>query len=88
VGGSVKRDPNGRTWGFVFDARRAPGAKRRQVKRRGFATRREATQAMRLLQVQLDAEPAPGVSDDLVTSGDTWAGWTVGRRAQCVRTRT
>lgn len=46
--GSVSKDANG-LWSFVVDA--APiGAPRRQVRRRGFRTRREAQQALDLLK--------------------------------------
>ncbi len=42
--GSVKRDASGQ-WAYVFD-RATPDGRRRQVRRRGFATRREATADM------------------------------------------
>ena len=47
MNGSVKKDPNGKTWGYVFDAPRRPGAPRRQVRKRGFAAKRDAERALR-----------------------------------------
>lgn len=49
--GSVKKDKNGR-WSFVVDTT-PPGAPRKQVFRRGFATKREALEAMGDLQADL-----------------------------------
>lgn len=50
--GSIRRDSNG-LWSFVVDT--APlGAPRRQVRRRGFRTRREAQQALDRLKASID----------------------------------
>lgn len=49
--GSVKRDASGR-WAFVVDTNR-PGQPRRQVKRRGFATKAEAVEALDVLKEQV-----------------------------------
>lgn len=39
--GSVRKDDNG-TWSFVVDLAPPGSAKRKQVRRRGFATKKEA----------------------------------------------
>ena len=46
---SVRRDPDRGTWSFVLDVPRPDGG-RQQVRRRGFATKREALAAEHALR--------------------------------------
>lgn len=51
--GSVRKSKNGRTWLFVVDVP-SPDGRRRQVFRRGFATKRDALEAMRRFLSELE----------------------------------
>lgn len=68
--GSVRKEQNGR-WSFVVDL--PSSAQRRQVRRRGFATRREAQDAL----VSLLAEMQQGalVKPGRMTVGEYLTGW-------------
>ena len=44
---AVGRDPGGRTWYFVVDLPAGPSGKRRQMRRRGFASEAKARDAQR-----------------------------------------
>jgi hypothetical protein len=50
--GSVKKDPKTGLWGFAIDIAPA-GAPRRQIRRRGFATRKAAIEALDRHRAQL-----------------------------------
>lgn len=50
--GSVQRDASGR-WFYIFDRDTFDG-QRKQVRRRGFATRRDALEAMKLARALIE----------------------------------
>lgn len=56
MSGSVKRDPNGKTWGYIFDAPRRANERRRQVRKRGFANKRDADKALREQTLRAESE--------------------------------
>ena len=67
MNGSVRRDPNGTSWGYVFDGPRHADGRRRQIKKRGFASKRAADQAMREHITAIEAEASlTGSSERLV----------------------
>lgn len=67
MNGSVRKDPQRKTWLFVIDAP-GPDGKRRQVKRRGFATKGAAEDALDLFRDQLRAGNVPVPDDDTVAA--------------------
>ncbi len=65
--GSVRRDTKRKTWLFVIDAPGADG-RRRQVLRRGFATKGAADDALEVFRDQLKAGHVPVPADDTVAA--------------------
>lgn len=65
--GSVRRDAERGTWGFVVDAPGADGS-RRQVRRRGFATKGAAVEALDRFRRQIAAGHVPIPADDSVAA--------------------
>ena len=61
--GSITRDPTRGTWQFVIDA--PTNGKRRQIKRRGFSTKREATTALNELRKR---EHTLALTDRVITT--------------------
>ena len=83
--GSIKRDTSGR-WGFVVDTTPPGAAKRRQVRKRGYKTKREAQEA---LTATLAAVQAGGfVAPDRMTVGQYLDRWLETRPAAGLRPST
>lgn len=84
--GSIKRDASGR-WAFVVDTTPPGAARRRQVRKRGFAAKREAQEA---LTATLAAVQSGGfVAPDRMTVGEYLERWldglvTVGLRPSTI----
>jgi integrase len=73
--GSVRRDPGRRTWTVVVDAADIGAATRKQVRRRGYRTEREAQQALTEILRELDrgSYVAPDLSTTLQDYAEqTW----------------
>ena len=84
--GSIKRDDSGR-WGFVVDTTPPGAARRRQVRKRGFATKREAQEALTLTLATL--QDGSFVAPDKMTVGQYLDRWldslpAAGRRPSTV----
>jgi len=69
--GSVNKEGNG-TWSFVVDVAGSSG-RRRQLRRRGFPTRREAQAA--LTELLADLQRSTFVKPEKLTVGDYLQGW-------------
>lgn len=83
--GSIKRDASGR-WGFVVDTTPPGAARRRQVRKRGYKTKREAQEA---LTATLAAVQAGGfVAPDRMTVGQYLDRWLETRPAAGLRPST
>ncbi len=67
MNGSVRKDPKRGTWFYVVDAPGRDG-KRRQVRRRGFRTKGEASTALDKFRAQLAAGRVPVPADDTVAA--------------------
>jgi integrase len=68
----VRKDAKRGTWYFVADAPGVDG-RRRQVKRRGFATMDEANEAVRAFRREVEDRRVPVPSDDSVTAfAEAW----------------
>ena len=85
-GGSIKRDPDRGTWTLVVDVE-GLGGQRRQVKRRGFATKREAQSAR--LEIIDDSRNGLFRADGKLTANAYLREWmdglaSSGRRASTV----
>lgn len=85
-GGSIKRDPDRGTWTLVVDVE-GLGGQRRQVKRRGFATKREAQSAR--LEIIDDSRNGLFRADEKLTANAYLGEWmdglaSSGRRASTV----
>jgi hypothetical protein len=52
--GSVRKDPRRGTWTVVVDTAEVGSTARQQVRRRGFATEREAQRALTTVVAELD----------------------------------
>jgi integrase len=73
---TIKQDPKTKTWFFVFD--HYENGKRKQVKRRGFKTKREANDI--LLELQKEVKDNEYVAPDKSTLGQFMLHWLENER--------
>ena len=76
--GSIRQDTNG-TWSFTVDST-APGEKRRQMRKRGFPTRRAAqtalTKVLRDLDTGAHVDPSRlTLADYICPASRSWQGF-------------
>ena len=78
---TVRKDVASGTWYFVHDGPRQTDGRRRQVRRRGFATKRECEQALRESETRAAAGELP--TPAAMTVADLlhrWLEFQAGRR--------
>jgi len=71
-----QRDERTGAWGFVFDLPGGPDGERRQIRRRGFKTKREAQEALDKLRVS--SREGTFVEPSRLTVAGYLDGWTAG----------
>ncbi|HJV45854.1 MAG TPA: tyrosine-type recombinase/integrase [Bacillota bacterium] len=77
---TIKQDPNTKTWFFIFD--HYENGKRKQIKRRGFKTKREANE--KLVELQKEVQDNKYVSPNQETLGGFMKHWLEHeRKMQC-----